>query len=150
MQPRGPSTALFVVAFILLVGLLAGCGGGDQSQNGAQDGAAGGAKQGDGNGQGQGAAGQQREPSGRKIMLGTVVFVNPETERFTLRPAADVQGEKPIPFKVVPKAKITLDEKEATFEDMEQGQQAQVEYVVKNDQNRARVVILFSKGESDG
>ncbi len=144
MQPRGPFAAFFVVAFILLVGLLAGCGGGDQSQ----DGAAGDAKQ--GGGDRQGAGGQKPGAPESKVALGTVVFINPETERFTLRPAVEAQGEKPIPFKVAPKAEITLDEKEATFEDIEQGQQAQVTYVVRNDQNRVRTVTLFSKGESGG
>jgi len=144
MQPRGPFAAFLVIAFVLLVGLLAGCGGGDGSQGGE----AGGAKR-EGGG-GQGAGGQKAGASESKTALGTVVFINPETERFTLRPAVEAQGEKPIPFKVTPKAKITLDDKEATFEDMEQGQQAQVTYVVRNDQNRVRTVTLFSKGESGG
>jgi len=144
MQPRGPFAAFFVIAFVLLVGLLAGCGGGDGSQGGE----AGGAKR-EGGG-GQGAGGQKAGASESKTALGTVVFINPETERFTLRPVVEAQGEKPIPFKVTPKAKITLDDKEATFEDMEQGQQAQVTYVVINDQNRVRTVTLFSKGESGG
>jgi hypothetical protein len=147
MQPRGPSRAVFV-AFILLVGLLAGCGGGNQSQNGGQDKAAGGAKQGGGNGQGAGGQGQGAVET--KIAIGTVVFINPDTERFTLRPTVAEQGEKPIPFKLVPKARLTLDGEEATFGDMEQGQQAQVEYIVRNDQDRARVVKLFSKEGSNG
>ncbi len=72
-----------------------------------------------------------------------------EKGRFTLKPSAEAQGEEPIPFKLAPEAKVTLDGREAEPSQMKPGQQAQVEYVVREDlavPNRARVVELFSTG----
>jgi hypothetical protein len=137
MHPKGPSKALFLAMIVLIAGLLAGCGGGDQSGGGSkQDGAA-------------------KEKKGgnapeKKIALGTIRFVNPETKRFTVRPSTDEQGEKPIAFKLAKKARITLGGKEVELGDMKKGQQAQVEYVVRNDNNRARSVKLFESGDSGG
>ena len=133
MHLRGPSKALFLTMIVLIAGLLTSCGGGDQSGSGSQQ--DGGAKEKKGN-----------APE-KKIALGTVGFVNPETKRFTVRPSTDEQGKKPIVFKVTPKAQITLNDEEATLEDMKQGQQAQVEYVAVDGKNRARTVTLFSDGE---
>ena len=46
---------------------------------------------------------------------------------------------------------ITLGGKEAKLEDLKKGQQAQVEYVERNERNRARSVRLFeSGGDSQG
>ena len=139
MHRRRPSVVLYLVAFVLLAGLLAGCGGGDQSGNGAE-------KQGGGAEKQSGGEGQKGKASKPKIALGTVVFINPETERFTLRPSTEEQGKEPIVFRLMPKAQITLNDEEATLEDMEQGQQAQVEYVAVDGKNRARTVTLFSGG----
>jgi len=134
MHLRGPSKALFLTMIVLIAGLLTSCGGGDQSGSGSQQ--DGGAKEKKGN-----------APE-KKIALGTVGFVNPETKRFTVRPSTDEQGKKPIVFKLAKKAKITLAGKEVKQEDMKKGQQAQVEYVVRNDNNRARSVKLFESGGS--
>ena len=135
MHSRGPSTALFLTMIVLIAGLLTSCGGGDQSGSGSQQ---------------DGAAKEKKGENApeKKIALGTVAFVNPETERFTVRPSTDEQGKKPIAFKLVKNARITLGDKEAKLEDMKKGQQAQVEYVVRNDNNRARSVKLFEGGGS--
>jgi hypothetical protein len=140
MHPRGPSTTLFLVMIVLIAGLLTGCGGGDQSGGGSQQGD--GAKE-------NGAKEKKGNAPEKKIALGTVGFVNAETKRFTVRPSTEQQGEKPIVFKLAKKSKVTLDGKEVELGDMKKGQQAQVEYVVRNDHNRARSVKLFA-GDQGG
>ncbi len=128
MHSAGPSKTLFLVAFVLLAGLLVGCGGGDQPQNGSQDGGGG-------------------DAPASKIALGTIKRVKAEREVFFVRPSAEEQGAKPIRFKITRNARITLDGQEAKIEDIESGQQAQVEYVVTDKEvNRARTIELFSKG----
>ena len=56
------------------------------------------------------------------------------------------QGKKRLVFKLAKKSKVTLGGKEAKLEDMKKGQQAQVEYVERNERNRARSVRLFDTG----
>ncbi len=79
-----------------------------------------------------------------------------ENKRFTLAPSTDEQGKKSIAFKAIPDAKITLDGEEVELADMKKGQQAKVEYVVREKlgvPNRARVLELFSNdggGETTG
>ena len=123
------SLILPLLLSILLAGLLAGCGSGDQSGGGQQE------KQG-------GKAAKQKRLSG-KIAIGTVRAYKDDRRRLSLRPAA-VQGEKPLGFKVRKKAQVTLDGKQAELGDIEEGQQAQIRYVVENKVNRAIIVQLFS------
>ena len=137
MHPRGPSTALFLAMIVLIAGLLAGCGGGDQSGNGSQQGGGSQAKQG------------ENAPE-KKLLFGNVTFVNPKTEGFSVRPTVNEQGTKPVVFRLAHKFKITLGGQEAKLEDMKKGQQAQVEYIVRNDRNRALNVRLFEGGSSPG
>ena len=150
MHSRGLSTALFLAIIVLTAGLLAGCGGGDQSGSGSQqeDGKKG-AKQ-EGNApekQGRKAPKQKaKNAPPQKILFGNVTFVNPKTEGFSVRPTINEQGKKRVVFRLAQETRITLDGKEAKLEDMEKGQQAQVEYVVRNDRNRARTVRLFESG----
>ena len=143
MHPRRPSTALFLVMIVLIAGLLGGCGGGsDQSGSGSQKN--GGAKE-------NGDKEKKGNAPEKKIALGTIGFVNTETERFTVRPSTEQQGEKPLIFKLAKKSRVTLGGKEAELGDMKKGQQAQVEYVVRNDHNRARSVKLFeAEGDQGG
>lgn len=148
MHLRRPSAALLLILLILTMGLVAGCGsgGGKQSGNGSQDKAFGGAKkQGDGDAK---QGGQRR--SGIKIALGTVANVDAEKRRITLRPSTDEQGEKPILFKVKPKATITLDNEKAELADGKKGQQAQITYIFRTDldHNVARQVALFSSSRA--
>ena len=140
MHLRGPSAALFFTAFILLAGLLAGCaGGGDQSGNGGNE------------GQGEAAQGEgtQANAPAFKIALGTVIAAKHDRRKIILRPSTEQQGDR-LTFKVVDDAQITLDDQPAEMADVQEGQQAQIEYVSVNDQNRARVVELISGGEGTG
>jgi hypothetical protein len=149
MHPRGLSTALFLAMTVLLVGLLAGCGGGDQGGSGSQQDGGKQAKQDQNAPEKQnGGASKQKggdEPA-KKILFGKVTFVNPKTEGFSVKPTLKAQGKKPVVFRLAQQTKITLAGKEAKLDDMEKGMQAQVEYVVRNDRNRARLVRLFAGG----
>jgi hypothetical protein len=141
MHQRGLSTVLFLVTIVLIAGLLTGCGGGDQSGSGSQQ--DGGSKA----EQGKNAPVEQGENAPKKkIVFGTVKFVNPKTEGFSVRPTIEEQGKKPVVFRLANETSITLDGKEAKLEDMKKGQQAQVEYVERNERNRARSVKLFEAG----
>ena len=144
MHPRVPSAALFFIASILLAGLLAGCaGGGDQAGNG-------GAQGGEGE-QGQAAQGEGTQANAPqfKIALGTVVSVKPDRRKIVLRPSTEQQGDRLI-FKVVDDAQITLNDQPAEMADVQDGQQAQIEYISINEQNKARIVELINSGEETG
>jgi hypothetical protein len=148
MHPRGPSTALFLAMIVLIAGLLAGCGGGDQSGSGSQQNGGSQAKQ-DENApkkQGGNAPKQRKNAPEKKILFGIVRFVNPKTEGFSVHPRVPEQGKKPVVFRLAQQTKITLEGKKAKLEDMKKGQQAQVEYIVRNDRNRALTVRLFEGG----
>jgi hypothetical protein len=125
---------------LVLAGLLAGCGGSGSSQD-----------QSSGGGQQQkqedkaGGKAAKKEPLSRKIAIGTVRAYKDDRRRLSLRPASKAQGEKPLGFKVRKKAQVTLDGEQAELKDIEEGQQAQIRYLVKNDINRAIIVQLFSK-----
>jgi hypothetical protein len=149
MHQRGLSTVLFLVTIVLIAGLLTGCGGGDQSGSGSQQ--DGGSKVEQGKNapvkQGENAPKKQgKNAPKKKIVFGTVTFVNPKTEGFSVRPTIEEQGKKPVVFRLANETSITLDGKEAKLEDMKKGQQAQVEYVERNERNRARSVKLFEAG----
>jgi len=129
------SKILALVLSLLLVGLLAGCGGSDQSGGNQQDDKAGGEP-------------AKKEKLSRKVAIGTVRAYKDDRRRLSLRPASEDQGDKPLGFKVRKKAQVTLDGEQAELGDIEEGQQAQIRYVVKNDVNRAIIVQLFSKQPS--
>lgn len=138
MSKPGTKTWLLFCLTLVAGFFVAGCGGGggqseDQSQGG------GGSKE-------QADQGQEKKAPESKIALGRVVSANPEAKRIYLRPSNEEQGKKPIPFKLTPKATITLDGEEVELDAVEKGQQAQIEYVVRKDLNRARGVDLFNAG----
>ncbi len=151
MQLRRPSAAFFCVVSVLLAGLLVGCGGGgDQSGSGGSQG-------GDGQQQGQAQQGeeqqgeeQQGDPPEVKIALGKVIAVVPDRRKIILRPSAEVQGAERMIFKVRDDAEITLNDQPAQMDGVQEGQQAQIEYIVVNEQNRARSVELISEDEGTG
>jgi hypothetical protein len=139
MHQRGLSTVLFLATIVLI--LITGCGGGDQSGSGSQQ--AGGSQA----EQGENAPVEQGENAPKKkVVFGTVTFVNPKTEGFSVRPTLEEQGKKRVVFRLANESSITLEGKEAKLEDMKKGQQAQVEYVERNERNRARSVKLFETG----
>jgi hypothetical protein len=149
MHQRGLSTVLFLVTIVLIAGLLTGCGGGDQSGSGSQQDGGSKAEQGKNAPvkQGENAPKKQgKNAPKKKIVFGTVTFVNPKTEGFSVRPTIEEQGKKPVVFRLANETSITLDGKEAKLEEMKKGQQAQVEYVERNERNRARSVKLFEAG----
>ena len=148
MHQRGLSTVLFL-ATIVLIPLITGCGGGDQSGSGSQQAGGSQAEQGENAPveQGENAPKKQgKNAPEKKILFGTVTFVNPKTEGFSVRPTIEEQGKKPVVFRLANESSITLEGKEAKLEDMKKGQQAQVEYVERNERNRARSVRLFETG----
>jgi hypothetical protein len=133
--------ALFFIASILLAALLAGCaGGGDQAGNGGSQG-------GEGE-QAQGEGAQANAPQ-LKIALGTIVSVKPDRRKIVLRPSTEQQGDRLV-FKIVDDAQITLNDQQAEMADVQEGQQAQVEYLTVNEQNKAREVELINSGEETG
>lgn len=136
------SLILPLVLSLLLAGVLAGCSGGDQSAD--QSGT--GQKQG---GKAGGETAKQKRLSG-KIAIGTVRAYKDDKRRLSLRPTSDAQGEKPLGFKVRKNAEVTLDGEKAEFSDIQEDQQAQITYVIKNKVNRAIVVHLFNKQPAGG
>ena len=132
------SVILPLVLMLVLAGLLAGCGGGDESGGGQQ-----------GGGKGGGGSVKQEKLS-KKIAIGTVRAYKDDRRRLSLRPAAEEQGDKPLGFKVRKKAQVTLDGKQAELGDIEEGQQAQVRYVVENGVNRAIILQLFTRQQPEG
>ena len=154
---RSPSAAFFFVVLVLLAGLLVGCGGGeDQSgSGGSQDGDGeqqGEAAQGEGEQAGTGEQGEaaQGDAPEVKIALGRVIAAVPDRRKIILRPSAEVQGGERMVFKVRDEAEITLNDQPAQMDGVQEGQQAQIEYIVVNEQNRARRVELIAEGEGTG
>jgi hypothetical protein len=150
MHLRRPPAAVFFVVSVLLAGLLVGCGGGDQSGGSGSQG-------GDGQQQGQAQQGeaqqgeaQQGDPPEVKIALGRVINVIPDRRKVILQPSAEAQGGERMIFKVNEGAEIVLNNEPAEMADVAEGQQAQIEYLVVKEQNRARLVELISEGEGTG
>ena len=124
---------LAVPLLALLAALLAGCGGGEQQSGGSQDG-----------GQEQGQQQEsKKEAQETKIAVGNVVSVKPDKRRMVVQPSKQVEGPDKIPLNVRKTAEITLGGEKAEMGDIAEGQQAQANYIVKNDVNRAVSVQLF-------
>ena len=124
---------LAVPLLALLAALLAGCGGGEQQSGGSQDG-----------GQEQGQQQEsKKEAQETKIAVGNVVSVKPDKRRMVVQPSKQVEGPDKIPLNVRKTAEITLGDQKAEMGDIAEGQQAQANYIVKNDVNRAVSVQLF-------
>jgi hypothetical protein len=147
MHQRGITTVLFLATIVLI--LITGCGGGDRSGSGSQQDGGSQAEQGENAPVEQGENAPKKQGNNapkKKVVFGTVTFVNPKTEGFSVRPTIEEQGKKPVVFRLANEISITLDGNEAKLEDMKKGQQAQVEYVERNERNRARSVRLFETG----
>jgi hypothetical protein len=132
LRPAAP----LLVSLVLLAGLVAGCGGGGEQSGG------GGSQEGGGEQQGE----SRKQARETKIAIGRIVSVNPDRRRMSVQPSQQVEGGERLSFKVRKNAQIALGEKEAEVGDISKGQQAQVEYVVKNEVNRAVSVQLFEAG----
>jgi hypothetical protein len=63
--------------------------------------------------------------------------VQPEKRKVVLKPSFEAQGGDQITFNVRKNAEIRVNDQEAELSDIKSGQQAQIEYVTKNDVNRA-------------
>ena len=121
---------------LLAAALLAGCGGGEQTE-GSGDG-----------GQGQDQQQDQQQESKKeaqetKIAVGNVVAVQPDRRRMVVQPSQQAEGAEKVALNVRKTAEIKLGDQKAEMGDIAEGQQAQAEYVVKNDVNRAVSVQLF-------
>jgi hypothetical protein len=143
------STALRIALLLVLALFLSGCGGGG-SGGGSEEGGGSGGQQEEQQAGGEettGSEGEEANGGGQKIALGQIASVNAEAGRFAIEPSTEDQGEEPITFKLTQGGTVTLEGEEVELSAMEEGQQAQVEYVVLKDLNRARKVELFG-GES--
>ena len=148
MRTRVPSATLFLIALVLL---LAGCGGGgDQSGNGggeqqndeqAQNG--GEAQKG---GEEQGGEAANQGPPQMKVALGTIESVQPESSKVVLKPSTEIQGGEQMTFNVRKTAEISINDQEAELTDVEAGQQAQIQYVTRKEENRALAVQVVEGG----
>lgn len=155
MRTRVPAATLFSIVLVLLLIFLAGCGGGgDQSGSG---GSQGGGEQGGEQGGGEQAGGEQgggeqggeaaeEGPGQEKIALGSIESVQPDERKVVLKPAFEAQGGDQVTFNVRKNAEIRVNGQEAELSDIQSGQQAQVEYVTKNDVNRAVAVEIVGDG----
>ena len=124
---------------LLSAALLAGCDGGGQTE---------------GSGDGGGGQDQQQESKKEaqetKIAVGNVIAVQPDRRRMVVQPSQQAEGPDKVPLNVRKTAEITLGDQKAEIGDIVEGQQAQAEYVVKNDVNRAVSVQLFEvEGSSE-
>ena len=133
---------LAVPLLALLAALLAGCGGGEQSGGSQEDG---------GGGQDQQQQEQpKKEAQETKIAVGNVIAVQPDRRRMVVQPSQQAEGPDKVPLNVRKTAEIMLGGEKAEMGDIAEGQQAQAEYVVKNEVNRAVSVQLFEAEGSSG
>ena len=133
----------FLLAVVLLSGLLAGCGGDGGSGDGAQQGSPEGEKKQEAKRQGGGAA----VGGGKsKIALGKIMAAEPDRSVLILRPTAEVQGGKRMLFKVRDNAEISVNNRPAELTDVKKGQDAQIYYVFRNEKNRAVEVKVIGGG----
>ena len=134
MRTKIPAATLFSIVLVLLLGFLAGCGG-DQSGSGESQG---GGQQGGGEqGAKQGGKAADEGPSQAKVSLGTIESVQPDERKLVLKPSFEAQGGNQITFNVRKNAEIKVKDQPAELSEIQSVQQAQVEYVTKNDVNRA-------------
>ena len=149
MRTRAPAAMPFLILVLFLLGSLAACGGGGQSgdggsQGGEQQGEQGGDQQDGGQPQGGQAVGGGRPQ--QKIALGTIESVDPESREVVLAPDFEAQGGDQITFKLRKNAVVRVNDQEAELSEVQQGQSAQVEYVTRDDVNRALAVEIVGGG----
>ena len=134
MRTRIPAATLFSIVLVLILGFLAGCGG-DQSGSGESQG---GGQQGGGEqGAKKGGEAADEGPTQAKVALGTIESVEPDKRKLVLKPSFEAQGGDQITFNVRKNAEIQVKDQPAELSELQSGQQAQIEYVTKNDVHRA-------------
>jgi hypothetical protein len=134
VRTRGQVVTLFSIVLVLLLGFLAGCGG---DQSGSGDSQGGGQQGGGEQAGGQGDEAADERPSQKKVALGSIESVQPDKRKVVLKPSFEAQGGDQITFNVRKNATIRVNDQAAELSDIKPGQQAQIEYVTKNDVNRA-------------
>jgi hypothetical protein len=147
VRTRTPAAVPFVILLVFLLGFLAACGGVGQSGNGESQGGeqqGGGGQQGGGEQQAGEADGQGA--SQEKIALGTIESVDPENRKVVLKPEFEAQGGDQVTFKLRKNAEVRVNDQEAELADVQAGHSAQVEYVTKNEVNRAIAVEVVGGG----
>jgi hypothetical protein len=146
MYPKRPSATPFLGTLVLLLVLLAACGGGGDQSSG--NGESQGGEQGDGEQQDgqQGGEADGERASQEKVSLGTIESVEPESRRVVLKPAFAAQGGDQITFRVTNNAVVQVNDQEAELSDIQPGQDAEVDYITKNDVNRAVAVEIVGDG----
>ena len=147
MRTRVPAATLFSIALVLLLGFVAACGGSQSGSGGDQGGGDQGGEQaggeqggGDQGGGQQGGEATDEGPTQAKVALGSIESVQPDSRKLVLKPAFEAQGGDQITFNVRKNAEIQVNDQPAELSELKQGQQAQVEYVTKNEVNRAVAV----------
>jgi hypothetical protein len=144
VRTRVPAATLFSIVLVLLLGFLAGCGGDQsgsgESQGGGEQGGEQAGGQGGEQGAKQGGEGADEGPAQEKVALGSIESVQPDKRKLVLKPSFEAQGGDQITFNVRKNAEIQVNDQEAELSELQSGQQAQVEYVTKNDVNRAVAV----------
>jgi hypothetical protein len=139
-----PAVPILIV-LVLLLGSLAGCGGGgEQSGDGGAQG--GDDQQGEQQGGGEQQAGEDQGRSPEKVALGTIESVEPERREVVLKPSYEAQGGDQITFKVRKNAVVQVNDQDAELSDIQPGQSAEIDYVTKNDVNRAVSVEIVGGG----
>lgn len=90
-----------------------------------------------------GCGGGQASESGKESLSGVVKSTDVDKRKFKVKP----QGEDAQVFKYNPEnVKIELNGEEASPAEIEEGQQAEIEYVVREDRNVARSISLMPGG----
>jgi hypothetical protein len=147
VRTRIPAAVPFLILLLFLLGSLAACGGGEQSgDGGSQGGEQQGGQQQEGQQQGGGQQADDQGKAPQKIALGTIQSVDPERRRVVLKPDFEAQGGDKITFNVRKNADVRVNDQEAELADVQQGQSAQIEYVTKNEVNRATAVEIVGGG----
>jgi hypothetical protein len=80
------------------------------------------------------------------VALGTIQSVQPDDWTVVLKPSSKMQGGDQMTFHVRKKAEISINDKEAELTDVEAGQQAQIQYVTRKEENRALAVQVVESG----
>jgi hypothetical protein len=148
VRTSAPAAMPFLILVLFLLGSLAACGGGQGGDGGSQ----GGEQQGEQVGDQQDGGQQQGGQSGgggrpqQKIALGTIEGVDPESREVVLTPDFEAQGGEQITFKLRKNAVVRVNDQEAELSEVQQGQSAQVEYVTRDDVNRASAVEIVGGG----